>query len=563
MNRTLLSTLAIGLAAASLCAGEGKYEANWASLDARPMPEWFEDARVGIFVVWGPYCVPGWAPKGQYAEWYGNKMRRRGSATQQYHEKHYGKDSTYEKFGPMMKAEKWDPDAWADLFVQMGAKYVVFTANYHDGYCLWPSPYAKAVGEKKWHAGDIGPKRDVLGDMFAAGRKRGLRMGIYYSLYEWYDPLWLKDRAKFVTDHFHPQFKDVIAKYKPEVVFADGEWAMDYKAWRSEELLAWVFNESPVRDTIVLNDRWGKVRGKHGSFYESEYGGGNMSPKHPWQEDRGIGRSYGYNRNEKPEDYDSRAKILQMLTRCAGNGGNYLPCVGPKADGTIDATQRQRLLELGAWLKVNGEAIYGAKASPFWPRKFPWGTVTHKPATAKGKPDTLFLHVYGKPKGKIELPALTNKVLGAHLLADKARKPLAVTAGEGGPSIALPAVLPDEAVSVVAIQIEGTPVIDAAVREGADGRVVLRAQVAETHGGTPQYENAGKKDNIGHWNNPKDHVSWTFTVAKPGAFDVRVTYSCAKGAGGSQFVVAAGDQSVVGTSKETGAWDAFKSEVLG
>jgi len=547
----LAAVLAVCLPASAVLAEGARYEANWASLDKRPVPKWFEQARYGIFVVWGPYCVPGWAPKGQYAEWYGHRMRRKGSPTWKYHAKTYGEDFKYKQFGEKLTAARWDPDAWADLFVRAGAKYVVFTANYHDGYCLWPSPYSKG-----WNSRDVGPKRDVLGEMFAAGRKRGLKMGIYYSLYEWHHPLWVTDRDRYVTEHFHPQFKDVVTRYKPSIIFADGEWSMDYKQWRSEGLLAWLFNDSPCRDEVVVNDRWGQCRGKHGSFYESEYGGGNMSPKHPWQEDRGMGRSYGYNRNEGASDYDSAATMIRMLCKVAGNGGNYLPCVGPMADGRIPEIMRERMLQIGRWLKTNGEAIYGAGASPFWPRKLPWGACTQKPGR-------IFALVNGRPSGPVELPGLTNKVTAAYFLADAKKRPLATKRSAAGVEVKMPDALPDEAVRVVVLEIEGKPVVDTTIRQAPDGRIVLRARDADIHGKTPRYEVGGGKDNIGYWSDPKDSVSWTFRATAPGEFEVAVAYSCAAGAGGSEYVVSVAKQTLAGKSKETGAWNKFATESLG
>ena len=401
MPKALLAACFAGLVAAAATASAAKYEPSWESLDKRPMPAWFDEARFGVFICWGPYSVPSWAPKGQYAEWYGNHMRKAGSPTANFHERAYGKDFKYEQFAPMMKGELFNPDEWAGLFQKSGAKYVVLAANYHDGFCLWPSPYAKG-----WNAVDTGPKRDVLGELSEAVRKRNLAMGIYYSLYEWYHPLWLTDRQRYVAEHFHPQFKDVITRYKPALVFADGEWEADDKLWRSEELLAWLFNESPVRDEIVVNDRWGKSRGKHGSFYESEYGGGNMGPAHPWQEDRGMGRSYGYNRNESVNEYDSADAMIRMLTRCAGGGGNYLLCIGPAADGAIPVIMQERLLQIGEWLKVNGDAIYGSKAGPFWPKRLPWGVCTYKPGR-------IFVILHGRQSGTVTLPGLTNKVAAA------------------------------------------------------------------------------------------------------------------------------------------------------
>lgn len=358
-----------------------KYEANWASLDARPMPGWFAEARFGIFVCWGPYCVPGWAPKGQYAEWYGHSIKWNNhpahdekSPFWKFHERVYGRDFSYEQFAPLMKGELFEPESWADLFVKSGAKYVILSAKYHDGFSLWPDPQAPG-----WNSAEIGPQRDVLGELTESVRKRGLKMGMYFSLYEWFHPLWLSDRSRYVSEHYIPQFKDVVTRYKPAMIFADGEWEADDKLWRSEEVLAWLFNESPCRDEVVVNDRWGNCRGKHGSFYESEYGGGNLPPTHPWQEDRGMGASYGYSRNESIFEYDSAAQMIRMLCKCVGNGGNLLLDIGPTADGRIPVIMQERLLQIGAWLRVNGEAIYGAQASPFWPRRFRWGTCTTKP----------------------------------------------------------------------------------------------------------------------------------------------------------------------------------------
>ena len=124
-------------AAAALPAQSRRYEANWGSLDQRRCPKWFTDAKFGIFVCWGPYSVPAWVDKG-YAEWYGKRMENTNSAVGKFHIRNYGAGFPYENFAPMWKAELWDPDAWADLFQKSGAKYVITTAKYHDGFCLWP-----------------------------------------------------------------------------------------------------------------------------------------------------------------------------------------------------------------------------------------------------------------------------------------------------------------------------------------------------------------------------------------------------------------------------------------
>ena len=132
--------------------------------------------------------------------------------------------------------------------------------------------------------------------------------------------------------------------------------------WKSEELLAWLFNESPCKDEVVVNDRWGKeTRHHHGSYYTTEYGAGLKDDAHPWEENRGMGYSYGYNRAETIDDYKSARELIMVLCDLVSRGGNFLLDIGPTGDGRIPVIMQQRLLEIGDWLKVNGEAIYGTR----------------------------------------------------------------------------------------------------------------------------------------------------------------------------------------------------------
>jgi alpha-L-fucosidase len=187
-------------------------------------------------------------------------------------------------------------------------------------------------------------------------------MGIYYSLYEWYNPLWLKDKPRYVSEHMFPQFKDVVTRYKPSIIFSDGEWEMPSADWRSPELLAWLFNDSSVKDDVVINDRWGsETRHKHGGYWTTEYTAGMSGMEHPWEESRGMGYSYGYNRAERLDDYHTGRELVIMLVDIVSRGGNLLLDIGPGADGTIPVIMQDRLHQIGDWLKVNGDAIYGAR----------------------------------------------------------------------------------------------------------------------------------------------------------------------------------------------------------
>ena len=362
------TALAIGLPAIpSAWAQSAKYEPNWQSLDSRPCPEWFRDAKFGIFIHWGVYSVPAWGPPKQYSEWYGFNLGRQKNNPKdlwwQFHERVYGPTFEYTDFVPMFKAELYNPDQWADLFYRSGAKYIIPTSKHHDGFCLWPSADADRSWGRPWNSVAAGPKRDLLGELTEAVRKKeGMRIGFYYSFYEWFNPIWLKDRSRYVTEHMHPQFKDVVTRYRPSIVFCDGEWDMTAEQWKSPELLAWLFNESPCKDEVVVNDRWGKdCRFKHGGYYCTEYGTGMKDDSHPWEECRGMGYSFGYSRAEGLNDYQSPRELVLALCDLVSRGGNLNLDIGPAADGTIPVIMQERLLAIGDWLKVNGEAIYGTR----------------------------------------------------------------------------------------------------------------------------------------------------------------------------------------------------------
>jgi alpha-L-fucosidase len=353
-----------------------KYEASWESLNKRGIPEWFHQDKFGIFIHWGVYAVPSYAPVipnsgDSYAEWYWYRINKGQKDFKAFHDKNYGTNFLYPQFEQQFKAEMFDPKQWANVFKKSGARYVVLTSKHHEGYCLWNSPEADRTWNRPWNAVTGTPKRDLLGDLTNAVRVQGLKMGYYYSLYEWFNPLYLQDKKRYVTEHMFPQFKDLVTKYKPSIIFSDGEWELTDTAWKSPELLAWLFNESPVAKEVVINDRWGKnTRAKNnGSTYTtSEYGSG-MDANVIWEESRGIGHSYGFNRNEKLEDYKTSHDLILSLIDIVSKGGNLLLDIGPTADGRIPVIMQQRLIDIGNWLQVNGEAIYGTTA---WTKPYQW-----------------------------------------------------------------------------------------------------------------------------------------------------------------------------------------------
>lgn len=350
---------------------DGKYEATWESLNARTCPQWWRDAKFGIFIHWGVYSVPAFAPTESariydcYAEHYWRFLERdKKPAYIEYQRRHYPGRS-YEDLAPLFTAENFNPEQWADLFRRAGAKYVVLTSKHHDGFALWPSAFSP-----RWNAGVLGPKRDLCGELTTAVRKAGLRMGMYYSLLEWFHPLYNDANIeRFVKEINHPQMKELVQTYKPDILWTDGEWNYQWEIHRGPEFLAWLYNESDVKNHVVVNDRWGrKFNGKCGDFHTTEYDvvyEGDVSgvgAAHPWEECRGIGHSFGYNRFERAEDYMTDAQCIETLCEKVSRGGNFLLNIGPDATGLIPPIMEDRLLAMGRWLSVNGEAIYSTIA---------------------------------------------------------------------------------------------------------------------------------------------------------------------------------------------------------
>lgn len=382
MKRTLVCCILTAAVFTSLCC-KAAYDADWKSLDKRPVPSWWTEAKFGIFIHWGPYAVPAFAPVfpdgafswDGFAEWYQGKMiaKTQNKSTAKFgehHKKHYA-GAPYANFAAQFTARFFNAADWAELFKRAGAKYAVLTSKHHDGYALWPSshsPYFNSVS--------IGSGRDLAGEFAAAMKAASLRYGFYFSMLEYANPLYPSVRdgvrspdalsiAEWNDRVNIPQLKDLVNRYEPDILWGDGEWDYTSLEHGVPRFMAWLYNDSKVKDHVVVNDRWGKdCRGVHGGHYTTEYGDGDGATKkdrivHPWEECRGIGGSFGYNRFETTANYMSRRSCIEMLVSVCARGGNLLLNIGPDADGLIPVIMQDRLLAIGKWLQVNGEAIYG------------------------------------------------------------------------------------------------------------------------------------------------------------------------------------------------------------
>ena len=352
------------------------YKGNWNSVNTHTVPKWYEDCKFGIFIHWGIYSVPAFAPHtwelgevdskewfadNPYAEWYYNSLNIGKGPTYEHHMEKYGKDFKYEDFIPMWKAENWDPKQWAEIFKEAGAEYVVLTTKHHDGFCLFPSKYTH------FNSVEMGPKRNITGELTEAVRDAGIRMGLYYSgLIDWQyanDPIF-EDDDLFGTasptfayaDYSYNQMNELVDDYAPSVFWNDIGWPK-----QSEEMmpyfLAHYYNKVPEG---VVNDRFND---RYHDFLTKEYKSGSVNRKEKWEMCRGMGLSFGYNANEGDDKLISVPDLISLLVGTVANNGNLLLNIGPKADGTIPEEQVKRLKILGAWLKVNHDGIYGTRCS--------------------------------------------------------------------------------------------------------------------------------------------------------------------------------------------------------
>jgi len=341
---------------------------TWTDLD-RELPEWYGRAKFGIFIHWGAYSVPAWAePIGAlgeiedddtwfahnpYAEWYLNTIRIPGSPAQRHHAETYG-GAGYDDFLDEWSAERFDPRAWAALFARAGAEYVVPTTKHHDGITLWDAP-----GTGTRNTVHRGPHRDLVGEIADAVRAEGLRFGVYYSggldwsvtdlpphrTGEQVHTLRPNDAA--YHDYAAAHVRDLIRRYRPDVLWNDIEWP-DAGKHREPGGLHELFRDYfAANPDGVVNDRWGRT------YYDvatTEYSAGKANEdKDVWENNRGLGWSFGYNRLESPRETLDSMQLAKHWTDVVSKGGRLLLNVGPTAEGDIPELQQRTLEGFGQW----------------------------------------------------------------------------------------------------------------------------------------------------------------------------------------------------------------------
>jgi alpha-L-fucosidase len=341
------------------------YDATWESLDARPLPSWYDESKFGIFIHWGVFSVPAFG-----SEWFWYNWKHNKDEYQAFVNRTERPGFTYPEYASRFDAALYNPDAWASIFAKSGAQYVVLTSKHHDGYCNWDSKRVPTTWN--WNCMDVGPHVDLVGGLAKSIKATTspfthskLHFGLYHSLLEWFHPAYLQDKANnfttttFVDTKTMPELYNLVQQYEPELIWSDGDWETSSHYWKATEFLAWYATHSPVAATAVWNDRWGTDSTcQHGSYVtcQDRYTPGKYQER-KWENALTVdATSWGFNRNSS--SYYSTEYLIHMLIQTVAFHGNMLLNIGPSADGTISPIFVDRLKGMGEWLRVNGEAIY-------------------------------------------------------------------------------------------------------------------------------------------------------------------------------------------------------------
>lgn len=362
----------------------GPFQPTWESLQDYKVPEWYQDAKFGIFIHWGLYSVPAFG-----SEWYPRLMYQQGSPEFKHHVATYGPQSKfgYKDFIPQFKAEKFDPRAWADLFRGSGAKYVVPVAEHHDGFAMYNSDLSD------WSAAKMGPHRDVVGELEKAVRTAGLHFGVSSHRAEHY--FFLNGGREFDSDVRDPNFAlfygpahvgitdkgdghwqgggpdpgylddwlarntELVDKYRPEIVWFD--WWIETKEFEPylKRFAAYYYNDAKRRgSTAAINYKWDAYP-PGAAVLDIERGQSDKPLPRYWQTDTSVSvKSWGYIENDT---YRSPDSLIQQLVDIVSKNGCLLLNIGPRSDGTIPEGAQNVLLAMGRWLSANGDAIYGTR----------------------------------------------------------------------------------------------------------------------------------------------------------------------------------------------------------
>jgi alpha-L-fucosidase len=398
---------------------------------------WWREARFGMFIHWGIYSVPAGTYNGKQIDGIGEWIMDKAKIP----------IPEYEKYAPQFNPTKFDAGKWVGIAADAGMKYIIITSKHHDGFCLWDSKISD------YDIMDRTPfKRDILKELSNACQKKGIRLGFYHSIMDWHHPFANSSNfQKYREGYLKPQLKELLTEYGPiSVLWFDGEWIEEWTEPQGKEMYNFVRNLKP---DIIINNRVGKGRKgmqgmNKGEGYTGDFGTPEQEipatgiPGVDWESCMTMNDTWGFKSYDN--NWKSTETLIHNLIDIASKGGNFLLNVGPTALGEIPEASVKRLREMGDWLDINGDAIYGTTASPI--QEPSWGRYTKK----SGK---IFAHVFQWPKdGSLEVSVKDLSIFRAYLLSDKSQNALKYKMTEKDLVLDLPENPPDNIASVIVLE---------------------------------------------------------------------------------------------------------------
>lgn len=503
--------------------------------------EWWRDARFGLFIHWGLYAQPAGEWKGEQipgiSEWI---MARAKIPVKEY-------EKLTETFNPI----KYDADQWVRLAKQAGMKYIVITSKHHDGFAMF---HSKA---SKYNIVDATPfDRDPLKELADACEKHGLRLGFYYSqAQDWHEPggtywnieqgepHWDPDLVReplmnYINGKAVPQVKEILENYGGlDILWWDTPRGMTEE---TAQLLKDVADQYPE---MITNNRL--YRPWPGDFSTPEQHVPPTGLDYDWEVCMTMNTSWGYKHYD--HNWKSSENLVRMLVDIASKGGNLLLNVGPTAEGLIPAPSVERLEDIGKWMNINHESIYGTDASPFF--KLPWGRCTKRESNTG---TTLYLHVFSWPEDNLlRVPGVKTDIKSVSLLSGTKMK-LKSRFEEDDLLIDLPEAMPDPVNTVIVVETKGYLVVTSNMPALKEGSIKLPADFADIHnrgyGTHVVLEGLGEKALITNWVDPRARLEWMFNSTEPGIYLVK---AMVKAENPGKLTIQVGDQEIEALISET------------